>query len=416
VTAGLVCAGLVGVPAGSVSAGTGGVVTLLSFPGVAATSITTGPDGALWVTDVGDNSIDRITTSGVITKYADPTIANPEDVTTGPDGALWFTNYGNCTPSCGSIGRITTAGSVSNFTSPALSTPQDITAGPDGALWFTGFGGGVCCGLIGRITTAGVITTFTSSGVDYPNAIAAGPDGALWFGNNKGRILGRVTTSGSITDVSVATPSFANGDAVAVTTGPDASLWAIVSGVWRYEQFSTSGKVLNAYLTSAADLGSLTVGPDGALWAAGNSASPSGGSVHRTTTRGAMSSVACGCAGPTAVTSGPDGNVWFSADGAVGSVSTADSVTASPTLGPAGTALTLSGSGFTPGEQVNVKYLTGLATPVSASLCAANAGPDGTFTCDATVPAGAGRAGVHTILAVGKTSGIKAKSIFLRIT
>jgi hypothetical protein len=45
----------------------------------------------------------RITTAGVVTNYADPSISSPEGITAGPDGALWFTNFSNS-----SIGRITT--------------------------------------------------------------------------------------------------------------------------------------------------------------------------------------------------------------------------------------------------------------------------------------------------------------------
>ena len=59
-------------------------------------------------------------------------IDGPGDVTTGPDGALWFTNLYNDT-----IGRITTAGVVTNYTGTGIDAPQSIAAGSDGALWFT---------------------------------------------------------------------------------------------------------------------------------------------------------------------------------------------------------------------------------------------------------------------------------------
>jgi streptogramin lyase len=36
---------------------------------VGATGITSGPDGALWFTNAGNNSIGRITTSGKVTNY-----------------------------------------------------------------------------------------------------------------------------------------------------------------------------------------------------------------------------------------------------------------------------------------------------------------------------------------------------------
>ena len=58
-----------------------------------------------------------------ITSYSDSTIRSPIDITVGPDGALWFTNAGN-----DSIGRITTNGVISNFTDPSIASPDGITA------------------------------------------------------------------------------------------------------------------------------------------------------------------------------------------------------------------------------------------------------------------------------------------------
>jgi streptogramin lyase len=49
-------------------------------------------------------------TAGVFTNYPGTGIASPAGITTGPDGALWFVNQGN-----ESIGRISTTGEVSNF-------------------------------------------------------------------------------------------------------------------------------------------------------------------------------------------------------------------------------------------------------------------------------------------------------------
>ncbi len=116
--------------------------------------IVTGPDGALWFANFGNNSIGRITTDGVITEYTDPSIGDPDEIVVGPDGALWFTNYGN-----NSIGRITVAGVVSNYTGTGIDKPQGITVGPDGALWFTNGGNN----SIGRITTSGVVTSYPNS-------------------------------------------------------------------------------------------------------------------------------------------------------------------------------------------------------------------------------------------------------------
>ena len=51
----------------------------------------------------------------------DPTIATPYGITVGSDGALWFANYGN-----NSIGRITRSGVVTKFTDPGIVNPYSI--------------------------------------------------------------------------------------------------------------------------------------------------------------------------------------------------------------------------------------------------------------------------------------------------
>jgi virginiamycin B lyase len=66
------------------------------------TSITAGPDNAMWFTQAGTNRIGRVDLSGVMTQYAIPTPdAHPSSIVTGPDGALWFTEV---TPN--KIGRL----------------------------------------------------------------------------------------------------------------------------------------------------------------------------------------------------------------------------------------------------------------------------------------------------------------------
>ncbi len=59
-------------------------------------------------------------------------VSSPAGITAGPDGALWFTNFGG-----DSIGRITTTGTVTAYRHTSIDFPEWITAGPDGALWFT---------------------------------------------------------------------------------------------------------------------------------------------------------------------------------------------------------------------------------------------------------------------------------------
>ncbi len=140
--------------------------------------ITTGPDGALWVTTY--STIWRLTTDGQNATEFPLTVGAPlPAITAGPDGALWFTAPGK-------VGRLTTGGEVRYFVVPHQpnATPGDITAGPDGALWFTEG----TANMLGRITTSGRITEYPVSVLPNgrPKAITAGPDGALWFTDGRG--------------------------------------------------------------------------------------------------------------------------------------------------------------------------------------------------------------------------------------
>ncbi len=93
--------------------------------------IATGPDGALWFTEMHGGRIGRITTEGEVSAYPLPTAdARPAIIAAGPDGALWFAEHrGN------NIGRILTDGSIDEYPLPTPEAgPFGITAGSDGAL------------------------------------------------------------------------------------------------------------------------------------------------------------------------------------------------------------------------------------------------------------------------------------------
>jgi streptogramin lyase len=189
--------------------------------------ITTGPDGALWLTGVGTGKIDRITTTGVIAEFLLPTRNNsPFGITAGPDGALWFRNAWY------KIGRITTTGEFNEFVLPTPhGDPAGITAGPDGALWFTeGFHDRNNGDKIGRITTAGAISEFLlptpNSG---PLGITAGADGALWFAERAGNKIGRIAPTGELNEFPL--PTSIRGP-MGITAGPDGAVWFTGWGFW----------------------------------------------------------------------------------------------------------------------------------------------------------------------------------------
>jgi virginiamycin B lyase len=286
------------------------VVSNFTGPGInTPVGIATGPDGALWFTNYGNNSIGRIDTSGAVSNYTDPSINSPVGIATGPDGALWFTNPGTVANPTSSIGRISTAGVVTNnFTDPSLSLnfQTRITTGPDGAMWFTNYGNN----SIGRISTAGVVTNFTGPGViGVGGGITTGPDGALWFTNNGGSI-GRITTAGAVsifTDPSIIGP-------LGITTGPDGALWFADPGGNSIDRMTTAGVVTNRYTDpSLHGPGEITNGPDGALWFTNYLFfGPGIASIGRITTAGVVSNFTDpSINAPLGITTGPDGAMWF---------------------------------------------------------------------------------------------------------
>ncbi len=334
-----------------------------SKPGTASTPVTptaiaAGSDGALWFTGV-PGEVGRISTTGVVTEFPIPEIPPPAgskpgtagtpatltSITAGPDGALWFTGVP------GEVGRITTAGVVSEFAVPAIPPPagsspgtdgtpanlEDITAGPDGALWFTGVPGEV-----GRITTAGVVSEYATPnflpGNGIVTTITTGPDGNLWLTGNTdisrlswltgNTAIGRITPTGTFTSFNVP----GNFNTIAgLTPGPGGNLWFTEQeGSWlTLENGSAMGEqpavgeitpagvtklyALPQETTLDPNLGVrfsptvITTGPDGALWFGEE------GEIGRITTAGTIQQFPLPnpWATVTDITAGPDGAVWF---------------------------------------------------------------------------------------------------------
>jgi len=232
--------------------------------GASFDDVTTGPDGALWITDGYNQQILRMTTTGEFTGYRLKGYVAPVSITAGPDKALWFTEYG-------AVGRITTKGKITTYV--VNGGLNDITAGPDGALWFTE----AQAGKIGRITTRGKIIEY-SNGITagaMPWSIAAGPDGALWFTEAAGGRIGRITTKGQVSEYSSGiTPTEQPDD---IAPGPDGAMW--------FTEFESSG----SYQISASKIGRITTS----------------GKINEYSRHLDIS------AEPTGIAAGPDGNMWF---------------------------------------------------------------------------------------------------------
>ena len=121
---------------------TAGVVTEYSLGGsvddqLQPAEIVAGQDGNLWLNQnhpsAPQGEIVRVTPTGSLQTYALPKGARPSGMARGPDGNIWFTDWGGNT-----IGRMTPSGAVRQFQLPRRnSQPQGITVGPDGRMWFT---------------------------------------------------------------------------------------------------------------------------------------------------------------------------------------------------------------------------------------------------------------------------------------
>jgi hypothetical protein len=110
----------------------------------------------------------------VITEFPVPAGHNSNMITAGPDGNLWATSPGTDT-----IMRITPAGVMTDFPiASAATSPNFITGGPDGNVWYSLAANGL---RIGMITPDGDATEFDFYGHGLPGGLVGGPDGNVWI-------------------------------------------------------------------------------------------------------------------------------------------------------------------------------------------------------------------------------------------
>ncbi len=369
--------------------------------------IANGPDGgALWfgsTTSAGTHFIGSITPSGAITQYPVPGLPGP--LTAEPEGALWFIVGSADAPVAYSIGRMTTSGVVTTYT-PAhtfddLYTLPGITGGPDGDLWFTDYWG------LGFTTTSGLITqyeVFDPAHETPAGSIVIGSDGALWF-----LVLGSGNTSDVTTAIERCTTQFIcthydQAAAINMTLpyglaeGSDGAVWfpgtCLCVGRITTDGVITSYPVPNELYTIAA-------GRDGALWFGGP------GEIVRMTTSGVVTEYPLPNpnAGAGYVANGP-GGIWFvesdvlETDNRLGlMVPLTASLTADPSALKPGDDITLTGSGFAPGETVNLLYTSDLGKVLPAAITA-----DSTGSFVITGQAGPSAFGSSSVSATGQSS------------
>ncbi|HTV73736.1 MAG TPA: hypothetical protein VME66_08545 [Candidatus Acidoferrales bacterium] len=180
--------------------------------------IAAGGDGNLWVTDPATNGIWQVQPGcGSFAFFPLATAAaDPTSITVGPDNALWFVET-----SANKIGRIPTTAAAG--TSPAeypVTTANAglgvIIAGPDNALWYTE----TKADKLGRMLTTGQPTPEVAlTGVGSPYGLVAGVDGNFYIGDQtKSTIVQYNPTTGAIASFATKT---ANAGPYWLTLGPD---------------------------------------------------------------------------------------------------------------------------------------------------------------------------------------------------
>ena len=178
----------------------------------------------MWFTEAAAERVGHMnSTGGQLTQFsvsADGSFAEPDDIVAGPDGNLWYTDCGNDT-----ISRITPTGAITNFPATGLG-PGGITVGSDGNLWFTeseSDSNGRTVQGIGRISMDGTITDFPfSEAGSEAFDIVAGPDGNIWFTDSGRSEIGRISPDGTMARCPIPTEdSLPRG----ITVGADGKLW-----------------------------------------------------------------------------------------------------------------------------------------------------------------------------------------------
>jgi virginiamycin B lyase len=147
------------------------------FTGLQPKAIAAGADGTLWVTDgSGDGQLLNVKTDGTPAHDPYPTGGSPQFLATAPSGQVTVSLPIN-TPQ--QIGQLVPGGSLTTIDRPIPADPFGVAFGNDGAFWVAMFAGN----RLDRVTTDGQLTSLTGFpevANQGPRQITVGPGNTLW--------------------------------------------------------------------------------------------------------------------------------------------------------------------------------------------------------------------------------------------
>jgi virginiamycin B lyase len=271
-------------------------------PGDQYWGITVGPDHSMWIAELNDGKLIRVSMTGGIKLFSLGSVFAPKYLAVGSDKNLWVTSV----TSPAKIGRVTTSGVLTTFAVPSGETPLGgIAGGPDGNVWFTTLDN------IARITPSGHVTE-----IPFPTKAAGsggvtrGPDGDVWFTEPNKNKIGHINTATlAIKEIDLGTSGLTCSSR-AIAAGSDGNLWIDCGTSIARVTVSGAATAFPYSLGFSSAAQELAPGPDGQIWISTGAANGLIAAINPSTH--VVTSFTSPFAGDfsNAIVAGPDKNIW----------------------------------------------------------------------------------------------------------
>ncbi|MCA9049798.1 MAG: DUF2341 domain-containing protein, partial [Planctomycetaceae bacterium] len=221
-------------------------------------SVTPGPDGLLYVTEVSSHDIDRYdpATGAYLDTFVyggSGGLNQPSRVAFGPDGNLYVTSMGTnqVLRYSGANGRF--LGAFVYAGAGGLNQPDGITFGPDGNLYVSSYANGTIRKFDG--TTGVALGTFATLGTATYSDLSFGPDGHLYASSTTLNVVRKFdgatgTNLGTVVDGAAAGMISTAG----FLWGADGNLYVADFGGDKVFRFTPAGNLIGTFVPSAAGL------------------------------------------------------------------------------------------------------------------------------------------------------------------